>query len=80
MECSKEKAQELLKNAIGDRRIGNFLFNYDGGIKEFIVFSDENTPNNQYHGYHISEDELNKSYQKDYPEIIKELKIKNNLS
>jgi len=80
LECSKEKAQELLKNAMGDIRIGKFLFNYDTEVKKFIVFSDENTPNNQYHGYHVSEEELNKKYQKDYPEIIKELKIKNSLS
>jgi hypothetical protein len=51
--CNKKHAQELLDSAIGDKRKTKKLFNFDNEHKKFIVFEDENTPDNTYHGYHV---------------------------
>jgi len=51
--CNKQYAQELLNSAIGDKRISKKLFNFDNEFQKYIVFEDENTPNNTYHAYHI---------------------------
>ena len=57
LRCSKQEAFELLKFAIGDSITE--LFNYDeiDGQGYFIVFKFEgDTPQNMYHGYHVSID------------------------
>jgi hypothetical protein len=51
--CDKKHAQALLDSAVGDKRITKKLFHFDQEFQKFIVFEDENTPNNSYHGYHI---------------------------
>jgi hypothetical protein len=51
--CSREEAQRLLKKAIGDTRRATELYNFDSQNQKFIVFKFENeTPQNQYHGFH----------------------------
>lgn len=60
--CHKQHAQTLLDSSIGDKRINKKLFNFDNEHQKYIVFEDENTPNNTYHGYHIdNEDEVPKN-------------------
>lgn len=56
LECSKEEAQKLLENAIGDVRIDKKrLYNYDATRDNYILFYYEGeNPQNQYHGFHIS--------------------------
>jgi hypothetical protein len=51
--CNRAQAQELLNNAIGDARHTTELYNFDRRHQKFIIFKFENeTPQNQYHGYH----------------------------
>ncbi|MBI5913874.1 MAG: hypothetical protein HY842_00725 [Bacteroidetes bacterium] len=53
--CDRQRAQELLGNAIGDKRLTPELYNFDEQHDCCIVFKYENdTPQNQYHGYHVS--------------------------
>ncbi|MBF0320084.1 MAG: hypothetical protein HQL01_09835 [Nitrospirae bacterium] len=52
--CSKFEAQGLLNTAIGQSH--RELFNHDGLYKMFIVFKDENTVENTYHGFHVASD------------------------
>jgi len=62
--CNRKHAQELLESAVGDKRISKKLFNFDHEFQKFIVFEDENTPNNTYHGYHLDdENEVPKNIQ-----------------
>jgi hypothetical protein len=66
--CDRKRAQELLESAIGDKRITKKLFNFDNEFQQFIVFEDENTLNNTYHGYHIdneNESEVPKNIRED---------------
>jgi len=54
LHCSKERAQKLLYAAIGDHRKTKDLFNFDAAVQKFIVFKYEgDTPQNQYHGFHL---------------------------
>ena len=51
--CSRNEAQVLLDKAIGDTRRTTELYYFDSQNQKFIVFKFENdTPQNQYHGYH----------------------------
>lgn len=54
--CGKEDAQRLLENAIGDQRISKKLYAFDENHQKYIVFEDENTLENSYHGYHIDDE------------------------
>ena len=66
---SVQNASEILKTAIGMQL--KELFGYDETINKVIIFKHENeTPQNQYHGYHV---ETNSD------EIPKEIKIKLNI-
>lgn len=51
----KQNAEQLLKNAVGDKRKTKDLINCDiNNNDSFIWFEDENeNPQNQYHGYHL---------------------------
>lgn len=62
LECNKEEAQKLLKNAIGDVRIdAKRLYNYDPIRDNYILFYYEGeNPQNQYHGFHISKENATK--------------------
>ena len=51
--CSQNQASELLRLAKGDKRISKELFAFDTNHKKFIVFKDDNTIVNSYHGYHV---------------------------
>lgn len=51
---SKTYAEFLLKNAIGDKKETQRLYNFDEKHKHYIQFEYEgNNPQNQYHGYHL---------------------------
>lgn len=52
LRCSKEEAQQLLQNALGHLGVRD-LFNYDKIHQKFIIFKDDNTPQNSYHGFHV---------------------------
>ncbi len=67
--CNKKHAQELLNSAIGDKRISKKLFNFDNEHQKFIIFEDENTPNNTYHGYHVDNEN-------EVPQGIREFLVK----
>lgn len=54
--CDEVMAQRLLESAIADR-LDKDLYNYDPVNGRYIVFKDENTPNNTYHGYHLDHSE-----------------------
>ena len=60
--CNRSQAQELLDTAIGDIRqtMPTQLYNFDTQHQKYIVFKFENeTPQNQYHGYHpINQNEI----------------------
>jgi len=75
LECSKANAQTLLESAIGDVRIDSKrLFNYDVDKAKYIVFYfDGESPQNQYHGFHLTS-EIAK--QKIPNNILKRLKEK----
>ena len=63
---NNKNATEILKTAIGINQ--RELFGYDESNKMVIIFKYENnTPQNQYHGYHVA---------KDSEEIPKEIKSK----
>jgi hypothetical protein len=64
LSCNKNEAQELLNTAIGDIRQTTQLYNFDRQHQKYIVFKFENeTPQNQYHGYHpINQDEVPHSF------------------
>ncbi|MBN2533244.1 MAG: hypothetical protein JXB88_10150 [Spirochaetales bacterium] len=62
--CSEEEAQILLNSAIGDAGFSNKLYNYDTKNKKYIIFQDDDTQENTYHGYHAINDT-------EIPEIIK---------
>ena len=49
--CSKQNAQVLLNTAIGIST--DKLYNYDSDNKMYIIFWNENEPQNKYHGYHL---------------------------
>lgn len=68
LECSRERAQELLDTAIGEMRISTRkLFNYDTEVGQYILFYFEGeNPQNQYHGFHIS----NKKIRNEVPNKI----------
>lgn len=52
--AGKARAEDLLKTAIGDSRVGGTLFNFDEEKQCYIRFEFENdNPQNQYHGYHL---------------------------
>lgn len=51
--CNAREAQALLDTAIGCANITDELYNFDRKHGKYIVFKDENTPNNTYHGYHV---------------------------
>jgi hypothetical protein len=71
--CNKKHAQELLDSAVGDKRISKKLFNFDNEHQKFIVFEDENTPNNSYHGYHVdNENQVPQKFQKYLPPLKSE--------
>jgi len=71
--CNKKHAQELLDTAVGDKRISKKLFNFDNEHQKIIVFEDENTPNNTYHGYHVdNENEVPQNLQKYLPPLKSE--------
>jgi hypothetical protein len=62
--CSRDEAQIFLNKAIGDSRKTTELYNFDLQHQKFIVFKFENeTPQNQYHGYHPSnQDEISQYF------------------
>jgi len=51
--CNAQEAQKLLDTAIGCAKITDRLYNFDRKYGKYIVFEDENTPNNTYHGYYV---------------------------
>lgn len=53
--CNDDEAQRLLDDAIGDRRESKKLYAFDKTRNKYIVFEDEETLDNQYHGYHVDE-------------------------
>ena len=53
LRCSRHEATNLLTIAKGDKRLTKELYAFDTNHNKFIVFKDENTPNNSYHGYHV---------------------------
>jgi len=65
LKCSDEDAQQLLNDAIFDRRYsgkkGHWCYNFDPVHDTFIVFPYEgNTPSNQFHAFHIEREEWKK--------------------
>ncbi len=50
--CSRREAQALLNTAIYDKKTRNY-YNFDQTHKKYIIFEDENTSENTYHGYHL---------------------------
>ena len=60
--CNRNNAQELLNTAIPDfTKKEKQLFNFDVNYQTFIEFFYEgNNPQNQWHGFHIKQDEWNK--------------------
>lgn len=69
--CNRHQAQVLLDKAIGDVRLTTELYNFDTLYQRFIVFRFENeTPQNQYHGYHPNnQDEI----PHDFKQLIKDI-------
>lgn len=69
--CNRDQAQELLNKAIGDARETTELYNFDILHQKFIIFKFENeTPQNQYHGYHPdNQDEVSSSFK----QLIKDI-------
>jgi hypothetical protein len=67
--CSDKDAQELLNSAIYDKREKlRFYYNFDKIHNTFIIFPFEgNTPQNQFHAFHIEEVE----WAKEIPASIK---------
>ncbi len=56
LRCNRNEAAELLKIAKGDKRLSKELFAYDAIHSRFIIFKDENTAINSYHGYHVDDE------------------------
>ncbi|NJO02815.1 MAG: hypothetical protein HC880_15045 [Bacteroidia bacterium] len=79
LECSQEEAQILLDTAVGNHQIDpRRLYNYDVKHEKYILFYYEgDTPQNQYHGFHLSEDNPE---QKIPPSIMMVLKEKYEIS
>jgi len=69
LRCNKEEAQQLLNTAIPDFiEKEKQLFNFDETHQTFIVFFYEgDTPQNQWHGFHIEESE----WEKEIPQSIR---------
>lgn len=55
LRCTKEEAQQLLEKAVGELGERD-LFNYDSVYQKFIIFKDENTPQNTFHGFHVEDE------------------------
>ncbi len=75
LECSAHEAQELLRNAIGDcRKSERKFFNFDTNRRKYILFYFEgNNPQNQFHGFHIPNENENKEV---FPNLRKILQKK----
>ena len=59
--CSEEETQKLLDESIFDLRHKEWFYNFDNDKNTYIIFPFEGkTPQNQYHAFHISEDEWDK--------------------
>ena len=56
LRCNRSEAAELLNSAKGDKRLSKELFAYDAIHSRFIIFKDENTAINSYHGYHVDDE------------------------
>lgn len=50
--CSPQEAQQFLDTAIGCATFKKELYNFDRERNKYIVFSNENTPDNTYHGHY----------------------------
>ncbi|NJN77794.1 MAG: hypothetical protein HC803_05230 [Saprospiraceae bacterium] len=58
---SSDEAQQVLDKAIGDRGNSYKLYYWDEKYKHYIMFMDEKTEDNIYHGFHIkNENEIPK--------------------
>ncbi len=56
LECNREHAQEILCKAIGDTSLDNDLWYFDADYDKVLYFEYENqSPQNEYHGYHLSQ-------------------------
>jgi hypothetical protein len=72
--CSRERAQELLNNAKGDKRKNKELYIFDDQHKRFLIFKDDNTEINSYHGYHLdSENEIPAKIRNGYDKTLKNI-------
>ncbi len=61
LHSTDEEAQTLLNSAIFDLREKKFYFNFDTTKETFIIFPYEGeTPQNQFHAFHISKEEWRK--------------------
>lgn len=71
--CSRNEAQIFLHKAIGDTRKTTELYYFDTTHQKFIVFKFENeTPQNQYHGYHpTNQDEIPHEFKQLIKDILK---------
>ncbi len=60
--CGNEEAQNLLNSAIFDKREKlRFYYNFDKNYNTYIIFPFEgNTPQNQFHAFHITREEWDK--------------------
>lgn len=69
LQCSKNEASALLKNAIPDFRKKQVrLFNFDNKHETFIEFYYEGkNPSNQWHGFHLK----NEEWEKRVPESVR---------
>jgi len=67
--CNRREAQALLNAAIYDKKTRNY-YNYDQTHKKYIIFEDENTSENTYHGYHLdSETDVPNTIRKKFEQI-----------